>query len=254
MTNRPDPDGRFGVGPTVRLETARTAVARLFANTPTPIHATSFRVDLLCEAFVAPDPRRHQLAIEGLLQSDLSEEDILTRLIPETARRLGDRWLDDRLSFAEVTIGATRLQQMLHARSRNRTYPQPDSAPRILMAVPLQEQHTLGAHVAAHVWRNHSVHVEMALGETPSNIALQARDSDFSAICISVSARRNLAWAGVVVESIKTVTQGNTKVFIGGGVTALDADIKALTGCDVVSSDPAVVLRTCGTGLVPSQP
>lgn len=246
MSDRMDHSRRPIVEPTEHREAVRAAVSRLITNTHTPILATSFRIDLLCEAFVSPDVSRYQTAVKGLFQSDLTPQDILTRLIPETARRMGDHWQTNKLSFAEVTIGTARLQQVLHTRTRDLEYPETNGAARILLVVPQPEQHTLGAHVAAHIWRNHSVHVEMALGESPANIALRVKNKHFSAVCVSVSARRNLAWAQAVVESIRKVAHGNTKVFVGGGVTALGSDIKALTGCDVVCKDPMEVLAACG--------
>lgn len=253
MVDQTNHDGRPDTGRDAAIGGARSDVVALFDRTPKSENGSDFRIGLMCEAFVAANARRHKLAMEGLLQSDLTEERILTGLIPATARRMGDHWLADRLSFAEVTIGSARLQQVLHAHTRSRRYPTQQQAHRILMIVPLNEQHTLGAHVAAHIWRDKGVHVEMALGMTPAQIALRVRRNRFSAVCISVSARRNLAQAQVVVESIKAVTRSNLTIFVGGSVTALDCDIKALTGCDVVSSDPAVVLRESSAVVVPTQ-
>ena len=50
----------------------------------------------------------------AMRESRVRPELIIDIYIPEAARAFGVAWMEDRLSFARVTIGVARLQQLLH--------------------------------------------------------------------------------------------------------------------------------------------
>ncbi len=51
--------------------------------------------------------------IESMLRGGMALEDAYVELLIPTARRLGDDWVRDTLSFTDVTIGLNRLQQVV---------------------------------------------------------------------------------------------------------------------------------------------
>ena len=53
--------------------------------------------------------------VETLIQGGLSLEEIYVDLLIPTARRLGDDWNADAISFTDVTLGLSRLQQVVRA-------------------------------------------------------------------------------------------------------------------------------------------
>jgi hypothetical protein len=57
------------------------------------------------------DLRRRVLG--NLRLQGVSQEEIVDVLIPAIARRIGEDWCADRTSFADVTIGVGRLQQLV---------------------------------------------------------------------------------------------------------------------------------------------
>jgi hypothetical protein len=51
-------------------------------------------------------------------QEGVSVEDIIDVVLPEVARKAGRRWMDDEISFADVTIVTARLQETVRALGR----------------------------------------------------------------------------------------------------------------------------------------
>ena len=48
-----------------------------------------------------------------MIASGISSADIAEDYVPLAARKLGEAWVDDTLSFSQVTIGAARLQEIV---------------------------------------------------------------------------------------------------------------------------------------------
>jgi hypothetical protein len=51
-------------------------------------------------------------------QDGIPVEDIIDVVLPEVARSAGRRWMDDDISFADVTIVTARLQETVRALGR----------------------------------------------------------------------------------------------------------------------------------------
>ncbi|WP_439814968.1 cobalamin B12-binding domain-containing protein [Zavarzinia sp. CC-PAN008] len=94
---------------------------------------------------LASDPPTIIDQIELLLENGIRLQRIYTDLLAPVARKLGELWEQDRCTFVEVTIGLSRLQQVLHevARRGTRT-PQRHKVPRIYLVPVPGEQHTFG--------------------------------------------------------------------------------------------------------------
>ena len=73
--------------------------------------------------------------------------------------RMGERWFANTLSFADVTIGAARLQETVRALDQRRSMDARAYGDRILLVVPHTEHHTLGVFVASQQFRRRGVDV-----------------------------------------------------------------------------------------------
>ncbi|WP_196774322.1 B12-binding domain-containing protein [Rhodovulum sp. MB263] len=175
---------------------------------------------------------------------------IIDGYIPAAARELGERWLSDDLSFADVTIGAARLQAMLRELGAANAADMlaASDAPNVLMIVPHEEYHTLGGMTAANQMRRMGASVCLALGQTEEEILQKAMARKFDLVAISVSCRQKLDSARRLVSALHRVLGNEVPVVIGGRVADGADDICALTGADAVTSDAHEALRLCRTG------
>ena len=204
------------------------------------------QLEAICDAFVAPDEAERHEAISALQSHGLSNTDIIEHIIPTTAQLLGDRWFANDLSFADVTIGAARLQETIRALNAKVSRDQVLNGDSILLVVPRNEHHTLGVFVAAHKFRTLGVDVQLAVGMHPAQVAKMVKKYRFPAVGITSSGRRSLSAARELVDAVRKAVPKITPIVIGGGVTNLPLDIKQITGADHVSSDPETVIDLCG--------
>ena len=209
-------------------------------------------IDELCQAFIHPAEEPRHAAVSMLIANGVSSETIIDEYIPLTARRLGEGWVNDTLSFAQVSIGGARLQETVRALRRRSggvaaTVPLGRAAGRkILMAIPCREDHTLGAFVAASQFRRQGFSVHMAIGQEAEEIGETAMASDFDLIGISGAGRRALAPIVKIVERIRQSCSPLPPIVVGGTVCNLELDVCAWTGADFATTSPKRALALCG--------
>jgi methylmalonyl-CoA mutase cobalamin-binding subunit len=167
--------------------------------------------------------------------------------IPEVARRLGEAWMLDGLTFAEVTMGTARLQAILREIGTNWSADAMGGADgaTILVVLPVGEQHTLGAMVLAGRLRRKGISVAMRIAPHATDLAAYVASRNFDAAFVSVAVQDRLETCGKLVRTLKEATGGRLKVAVGGAVLDQGA-LMAQTGADMVSSDIDAVLQAFG--------
>jgi methanogenic corrinoid protein MtbC1 len=93
--------------------------------------------------------------IKKLTSKQVAIESIYLDLIPTTARKLGELWEEDVISFTDVTIGLWRLQHILYELTKD--FQLKNSMPienlnALLIPAP-KSQHTLGLFIVAEFFR-----------------------------------------------------------------------------------------------------
>ncbi|MEM1234553.1 MAG: cobalamin-dependent protein, partial [Pseudomonadota bacterium] len=153
-------------------------------------------------------------------------------------------WCEDNMSFADVTIGSARLQSMLRdLRAPQVTHP---SAPSVLVVVPQDAYHTLGATVVADQLRRMGIAPRTAMGLAEIDLAELVESHDFNAVMISAATSERLETLRELVNCIRNASRTPVPIIVGGTVTDKDTDIRTLTGADYVSNHPKEALQACG--------
>jgi methanogenic corrinoid protein MtbC1 len=184
------------------------------------------------------------------LHHGIARDDIADFYIPELARELGHDWCTDQMSFAQVTIGASRLQGMLRDLGPEWAGDQlaSPSAPSILLVVGQDVHHTLGAMVLSGQLRRRGLSVRLMLGVPLREMAENVSKSAYDAVFISSSLGETLESLRRIVNVIRSSTKKSVPIVIGG--TVLEAETKynvtALTGADYATSVPSEALELCG--------
>lgn len=223
-------------------------------KTKTPEAARTHLVSL-CDAFTGPDIDQCHDALARIQKSGISRDDIVDHVLPGAARLMGERWFADEISFVEVTIGTARLQEAVRSlAAQNRLHDAHigrAKAPRVLMVLPRGEDHSFGLIVATDQLRRLGYHVDIAVDQTPTQIARLVRNTRFDFVGIGVVSRRTLALAKDIVEKIRMTVTNYTPIVISGVQFATDKDVIAATGADHVVRDVRTALKVCGRGLGP---
>jgi methanogenic corrinoid protein MtbC1 len=245
---RNKPAGRQAIEAAEIARLARRAIAVLAADRPGRADGLNQRLAQLCDAFVSADEdHRHELMMR-LRQDGVSNAEIVDHIVPAAAAMLGERWFADDISFAHVTIGAARLQEVVRVLGRHeqaRAQRRAD-APPILLIIPRGEDHTLGAFVLADQLRRRGYRVDMAMDRFPRQVAEMLRKERYRMVGITVSGRRTLASARELVDIIRLTVTRVTPVVIGGAILDKGCDALTLTGADHTARDAGSALRRCG--------
>lgn len=204
-----------------------------------------------CADLLRPGTTIKTHTVADLRRQGVSVGAIVDGYIPAAAREMGERWCRDELSFADVTIGAARLQAMLRDLGASWTH-SPDSnvdAPNVMLIVPLDEFHTLGGMTAATQMRRMGVSVCVCLGQGEDEIQQKVASRQFDMIAISACTRDRLDSIRKLVMAIRNSATQPVPIVIGGLVVESGADICALTGADHACNEPAEALQLCGVAV-----
>lgn len=182
--------------------------------------------------------------LERMRGAGVSDADIIDRYIPEAARLLGERWCEDEVSFADVTIGVARLQGIL--RDLEPEISPSSRAPTVLVLVLPDAYHTLGAMVVASQLRRQGVSVKLSIARSVSEVERIVQAHDFDMVMISASLRERLDSIRNLVKALRQASSGPLPIALGGGVLEQDTNIKTLTGVDHLSNDPREAILACG--------
>jgi len=210
------------------------------------------RADLLrslVQASISPSARAMSALASDLFRQKVSAEDFADRYIVAAAAEMGDAWSDDRMTFAEVTMGMSRLQTLLRELGNSWSADLAtgaEGAGTVLMVMPSFEQHSLGALVLMGQLRRRGVSVSLALGVPASEVCRRVRLVRYSAILISVACVDRLADLAGFVQKIRSDHGLLPPIVVGGGIMAHPSDVKLETGADAALIDLEQVLQYCG--------
>lgn len=243
---------------------ARQAIRMLADGTKIRPETVDQRLELLCNAFLdeSDDPRYD--ALLAMRREGLAVDDIIDLVLPEIARIMGRRWAEDSVSFADVTIGAARLQETVRALGNKRGVilgpirglgagparrtPHSDDvrAPRILIVVPRPEHHTLGAFVLSDQLRRKGYEIDVAIDLHSRQVVEMMRFNAYSMVGITAAGRRSLASARELVDKIRTDIVRSVPIVLGGSVLGVEPKARTITGVDHIANTARDALRKCG--------
>lgn len=189
-----------------------------------------------------------QILLSEFRDARVSLSDVADTYIPEAAKVLGRRWETDMSSFAEVTIGMSRLHDLLHLvqdrDSADLSVNGGESA--VLMVVPPNEQHTLGALVAAGMLRRRGVSVCMKFSPGLSDLTILLANRQFDAALITLGSVERLEICAKLVKTLKQMTKGSLGIVVGGACAEVCREVLLDAGADAVTNDIPKVIEQFG--------
>ncbi|WP_375459332.1 B12-binding domain-containing protein [uncultured Enterovirga sp.] len=174
-----------------------------------------------------------------------SLEDVFLHLLGPTARLLGDMWAADLCSFTDVTIGLSRLQQVL--RDLSPSFEDEDRLHvrgRILLASVPGEQHSFGLSMLESFFRRAGWDVSGGGAHDRNELLRLAREERFDAIGLSLSSDVLYEPVRALIPALRAASKNRSVLMMVGGRYFVDhPDHATLIGADVAASDAPDALR-----------
>ena len=201
-------------------------------------------LDRIVDLATAPDQRAAPAILDTLRSARIPDAQIADLYLAEAARTFGEAWLQDRMTFSQVTIGVVRLQEVLHQLKADceGDVALADTAPAALIIVPPGEQHTLGALLLSLGLRRRGLSVNLQFAPTMPELSRLVADRPFDIAFVSLGTTERVETCVKLVKSLKRLSKGKVLVAIGGAVIDTCQDALASSGADLVTNDVDQVL------------
>jgi methanogenic corrinoid protein MtbC1 len=177
--------------------------------------------------------------VDSLCEAGMPLETVFLDLLTGAARLLGLQWEEDQASFADVTIGLSRIQQLV--RELGPSFSGGSTSGGRLQAVlaPVPgEQHTLGVHVAEEFFRRAGWEVLCIPDVSESELIGLLQSEPVRLLGLSIGSLDRVARLGQLVAEVRGCTQGRELVvMIGGAATLLKPDLYLTVGADYGAQD-----------------
>lgn len=224
------------------IAVAREVVRRLAFRMPRTIDKSSFptqeEVARLCDALLSPDNRAADRIILEARQDGAAVETLYLGYVAAAARRLGDLWDADKITFVDVTLACGKLFRIIRglrhiiapAIIENR-----DERPAMFALVP-GETHTLGIEIATDLFRRNGWDIDMMVGDDHDALLEQADMRNYRAIVLVANSDALIGRLTRLVLALR-ISHPLAQVVVAGNIVAHHPDICALVGADDVIKD-----------------
>lgn len=185
--------------------------------------------------------------IEQLRDRGESLPVIYLNLLAPAARRLGHLWESDECSFATVTLGISRMHQVLLRFSAffcaNCTET-PEHAKSVLIIPAPGEQHTFGLMMLVEFFRREGWRVWSGSPRSDEELIGLLESDRFDVVGCSVSAERNLKIVPDLLNTIRERSRNkNIKIIVGGRVFSEQPELAKKVGADATAQDGVDAVR-----------
>jgi methanogenic corrinoid protein MtbC1 len=199
----------------------------------------------LFDAVCATDPDAVGTAVEAFRVARVQPDAVIDLYVPTVARLLGEAWICDRASFAEVTIGTARLQALVRALASERTGPRmvTGNGPTIVLIVPEFEDHTLGAVIAADQFRREGISVNLQIKPKLASLIRLVAEKPFDAALLSVANVERLEPLRKIVDALAKAARGRLRVMVGGSILGREENVAKATGAEIAAGDVRTLAR-----------
>lgn len=238
-----------------RLLLAHKAAAKPESRT---LPAAGFDPDEVQEfggLILALDATRAYAFVEHRRREGRTLEAIILELLAPTASYLGELWKQDRCSFTEVTVGLSRLRQMLREVGPDFE----DEAPgwrhgrRALLLPTPGEQHTFGIYVVEAFFRREGWDVSGGEIDSADEITQLVEKQWFAIAGFSLSSERYIDRLISLVRAVRRQScNREIGILVGGPLFLAKPELASYVGADSAAADGRVAVSKARTLLAQS--
>ena len=178
--------------------------------------------------------------VHALCEEGQSLQSVFLELFVPAARQLGEEWKQDTRDFSEVTLGLSRLQQLLQEFGRQL---EPEDEPtqaggRALLVAPEDEQHTFGLSILTEFFRRDGWDVSSTTLRDIGDIAMALRHGGFHVLGFSVSQESMIERVASCIRDVrKEINAQELHIMVGGRVFLDNPALVLEVGADSTAPD-----------------
>lgn len=225
-------------------EVVTRLVTRLQPHTGQPELPQPADIALFCDALLSADADGGAEIIRQARREGMDTETVYLGYIAGAARYLGRLWEDDRVSFLDVSLAASRIfgiMRLLRYEIANARKLSPLTQHAMFACVP-GESHTFGITMAADMFRARDWRVELCTGMDHDGLVQAAGQRPFSLIGLSAgNTDKALALARLIVAL--RITQPQGFIMVGGPIVEQMPGLNAMIAADAVITNATDAMR-----------
>ena len=204
------------------------------------LHPTEAELDGLCAALIRSDEHAASDLIMRAHAAGVEVDTIYHGYLTGAAQHLGQMWDDDRISSADVVIGAGLIYGLMRGMrhlfgSDNALLP--DEFRAVFAATP-SETHTLGVTMATDLLRRNGWQIDLCVGMDHDTLVDKIGQTPYPIIGLSASTSRMIFPLARLIVALRLSNPG-AWIMVSGKITELEPDILMLVDADGTASDLA---------------
>lgn len=217
-------------------------------NLRSPVEPRPSLVQSLIKASLSGSREQFAVLLTEMRRARVSVAALADVYIPLAARSMGEDWVEDQMSWLDVTLGVSRLQALLREISSAWAADQAGDTGHgtVLLIIPDREQHTLGPMVAMTQLRRFGVSVCLRIAPTTEELRSLLAQRAFDGVLISIATREKLDHVARTVAFLKKHSASPLPIIVGGAVLTTMPEVATCTGADLSSNDIGEALERIG--------
>lgn len=194
------------------------------------------QIEQLCRALIAEDADAGAAFIRDLRADGASPEEVYLSYLAGAARMLGEWWVEDRVSFSEVTIGTSRMYGIMRA-MRHLFMPAASMRRRSAVFAPVPgETHTLGVRMAADLFRKEGWDIDLKIARTHDELLREIGTSPAMVIGLSTGGEHSIDALARLVVALRIINPA-ALILVSGQLMSKPEDLVSMMGVDAAAKD-----------------
>jgi MerR family transcriptional regulator, light-induced transcriptional regulator len=223
-------------------------VPRLLMNhepireTWTPVGLDAPQIEVFADIAMRHEPAAAGEYVQSLLDEGIGFDRILLELIAPAARHLGEMWENDTCSFADVTIGVSRMHRILRdfRGVPDRLWSQAGLGHRALLLPVPGEQHTLGLRIVEEFLLREGWTVDSHPNVCDEDVSKFVADEHYEFVGLSLSNEALVESMYTTIGALRGASQNrHLHVMVGGVIFSEKPELVAKCGADAYAADAA---------------
>jgi methanogenic corrinoid protein MtbC1 len=226
--------------PRLLQATRPTAAAAAPAAAAPPACVSVADIEAFARLCAAGDRQARDALVERLQADGLQPQGMLVDLVAPAARHLGQRWEDDTLDFASVTLGLVQMHEFVHALGYGvHDGPQASGAVRrVMLASAPGSQHMLGLFIVSEFFRKAGWQVVLEVSPTRDELCRAVANEWFDLVGLSVALDAQLTDLPTLVGQLRAASCNPQPPIMLGGPVFLQRDLhEAAFGAQAICRD-----------------
>lgn len=190
------------------------------------------------------DPAPSKVFAEVVRGHGLSWPEVCLNLFGPAAKWLGDLWLDDHMTWAEVTIGLTRLHQMTRQLTMDHWDCHRPFVGRAALALAPEEQHCLGVCILEQFLSHAGWDTHILLSTSHPDCVDVFAAEHFDVIGFSLGRDEGLEQLGAAIDRARSLSRNpKVSVVVGGHTFCQNPRLVRHVGADGLAMDAAAAVE-----------